>query len=185
MSLLGDCRGGSMDERRLRALQRLLVCPVCKGSLEFSPGLIRCVSCALRFFQPRNDYFDLLPHHLLENEGDQWRQRQQEMEGWYKDSLGLRPAADHDCFVNEYAPYASLLSTLSGDILDVGGGAGLVREYLVRDIQYIALDPSLSWLEAEWSSLAERFASLETKPQFVRGIGEFLPFPDQAFDAVL
>ena len=173
-----------MAEQPLRALQQLLVCPACKGRLEFTPGFIRCVSCALRVSQPRNDYFDLLPRHLLVNKGNQWRERQQEMEEWYKDLIAGGAAANN-CFVKDYTPYASLLATLSGNILDVGGGVGVVREYLPRDAQYTVIDPSLDWLGAEWTSLAERFPSLKTKPPFVRGIGEYLPFPDKAFDVAL
>ena len=173
-----------MAERTLCALQRLLRCPVCKGKIEFSPGFIRCRSCSLQFLQSKDDYFDLLPHHLLENIGKPWRERQQEMEEWYKDLIA-NPAAAKDCFVNDYAPYAPLLATLSGDVLDVGGGVGIVRDYLPRDVQYIVVDPSLDWLGDEWAPLAKDFPSLETKPHFVRGVGEYLPFPDEAFDAVL
>jgi SAM-dependent methyltransferase len=173
-----------MVEDPLRMLQHLLVCPACKCKLAFSPSLIQCSSCGLQFSQGRNDCFDLLPHHLLDNTGRRWGERQQETEEWYK-ILIANPAAANGCFVNDYAPLASILATLSGDILDVGGGIGIVRDYLPHDAQYIVIDPSLNWLEAEWTSLAEHFPSLGTKPRFIRGIGEYLPFPAQAFDAVL
>ena len=173
-----------MAELSLHVLQHLLVCPVCKGKLHFSPGLIRCGSCGLQFLQSRNDCLDLLPHHLLENKGNQWGERQQEMEQWYEDLIAT-PAAAKNCFVNDYAPFAPLLVTLSGDVLDVGGGIGVVREYLPHGTRYTVIDPSLDWLDTEWASLAERFPSLKTEPRFVRGVGEYLPFPDQAFDAVL
>jgi SAM-dependent methyltransferase len=173
-----------VDERPLRTLQHLLVCPACKGGLDFSPGLIRCNSCGLRFPQSRNDCFDLLSHHLLENRENQWGERQQEMEEWYKDLLAS-PAVANDCFAKDYTPYAPFLATLSGDVLDVGGGVGIVRDYLPRNTQYTVIDPSLEWLGSEWTSLTERFPSLETKPRFVRGIGEYLPFAAQAFDTVL
>jgi SAM-dependent methyltransferase len=173
-----------VNERPLRTLQHLLVCPLCKGRLEFSPGLIACSSCGLQFPQSRNDCFDLLPHHLLKSKGGQWGERQQEMEDWYKGLIVSTVAAD-SCFVDDYTPYAPLLATLSGDVLDLGGGIGIVRDYLPRGTEYTVIDPSLDWLGAKWSSLAKRFPSLETKPRFIRGIGEYLPFPAQAFDAVL
>lgn len=173
-----------MVERPLRELRHLLVCPVCKGRLEFSPGLISCASCGLRFPQSVSDHFDLLPHHLLKNEREQWEERQQEMEEWYR-GLIADPAVANDSFVADYGPYAPLLVTLSGDILDVGGGIGIVRDYLPRGAEYTVVEPSLDWLGVEWSSLAGRFPSLETKPRFVRGIGEYLPFPARSFDAVL
>jgi len=106
------------------------------------------------------------------------------MEEWYKDLIAS-PAAANNCFARDYAPYAPLLATLSGDVLDIGGGAGIVRDYLPRDTSYTVIDPSLDWLGAEWASLAERFPSLVTKPHFILGIGEHLPFLAQAFDTVL
>jgi SAM-dependent methyltransferase len=106
------------------------------------------------------------------------------MEAWYS-GLIASPATANNCFVKDYAPYAPLLSTLSGDVLDLGGGIGIVRDYLPFDTRYTVIDPSLDWLGVEWTSLSERFPSLETLPPFVRGVGEYLPFPAQAFDAVL
>lgn len=176
-------RGDSVTEQHLRGLQRLLVCPVCKGGLEFSPGLIRCSSCGRRFPQSRSDCFDLLPSPLPESEREQWEERQQEMEEWYGDLIAGPAAAEE--LLEDYTLYAPLLATLSGDILDLGGGIGIVRDYLPRDTRYTVIDPSLDWLGSEWSSLTEHFPSLETKPRFVRGIGEHLPFPDRTFDVVL
>jgi SAM-dependent methyltransferase len=165
-------------------VEDLLVCPVCKGKLDFSPGIILCDSCNLRFHQSSDSYFDLLPYELLEDEVEQWKHRQQEMEKWYED-LVARPIQANELFLSDYAPYAPLLSKLSGIILDLGGGVGIVRHYLLRDVQYIVIDPSLSWLGQEWTRLADRFPCLATSPPFVRGIGEYLPFPAHTFDGVL
>ena len=86
-----------MGERPTHILQRLLVCPVCKGRLEFSTGLIRCVSCGLQIPQASNEYLDLLPTHQLEDKGKRWEERQQEMREWYKGMIAptqlLRTAA--------------------------------------------------------------------------------------------
>jgi ubiquinone/menaquinone biosynthesis C-methylase UbiE len=106
------------------------------------------------------------------------------METWYKDLIA-NPKRAHDCFVHDYNPIASILATLSGMVLDVGGGIGLVRHYLPRGTEYIVIDPSLQWLMAEWSSLSEHFPCLKNLPNFVRGIGEYLPFPARRFDTVL
>ena len=110
MSLPSGCRGGSMVEGPLCTLQHLLVCPACKDKLAFSPTLVQCSSCGLQFPQGRNDCFDLLlPHHLLDNKGRRWGERQQEMEEWYEDLIA-NPAAANSCFANDYAPLASLLA---------------------------------------------------------------------------
>ena len=77
MNSPGGCRSGSMAEQSLRALQHLLVCPVCKGKLEFSPGLIRCVSCALRFSQLQGLKRDLLVRER--QRGQRLRERMQRL----------------------------------------------------------------------------------------------------------
>jgi SAM-dependent methyltransferase len=106
------------------------------------------------------------------------------MEKWYRDLIADPTQASH-CFAHDYTPYASLLATLSGCILDVGGGNGIVRHFLPNADQYIVIDPSTDWLGVEWTYLAERFPCLKTRPCFVRGVGEYLPFPTQSFDGVL
>lgn len=168
----------------IQLLKQLLVCPVCQAKLDFSLDLIACTSCGMQFCQVHKDCFDLLPRHLLENESNQWKERQQEMEEWYR-NLIANPVEADSCFANDYTPYAPLLATLSGLVLDIGGGNGIVRQFLPKDAQYIVIEPSLDWLGIEWASIAEHFPCLETRPCFVQGIGEYLPFPKHSFDAVL
>lgn len=163
-------------------LKPLLVCPICKGELTHSSGALTCTECREHFPQPSSDWFNLLPAHVLEHDESDWEERQEKMEKWYND-LDTDEAVH--CFTIDYKPYAPLLATLSGRILDLGGGNGVVRHYLPDEAQYVSLDPSLDWLQAEWSSLADAFPCLETPPDFVRGVGEHLPFQVQAFDAVL
>lgn len=173
-----------MVDRHLNIVRRLLVCPVCKGELDHSPNLIRCSPCGIHFPQASNGYFDLLPHQLLDDNGGQWENRQQEMEAWYK-ALIVTPAHASDLLINDYTPYVPYLATLSGLVLDIGGGVGIVRHYVPDDTEYVVIDPSLDWLDIKWTALVERFPCLGKRPCFVRGIGEYLPFPSQAFDAAL
>jgi SAM-dependent methyltransferase len=177
-------RPGAMLSSASRVLQSLLVCPVCKGALEISTAMIKCASCGSEFSQSSQEYFDLLPEHLLESEESRWQERQQEMGKWYGELIAT-PAAAHDCFARDYSPYAQFLASLSGTVLDIGGGVGIVRHYLPSDATYIVVDPSTDWLDADWKSLAERFPCLKASPCFVRGIGEYLPFDHQTFDTVL
>jgi ubiquinone/menaquinone biosynthesis C-methylase UbiE len=165
-------------------LQNLLVCPLCQSRLDFSPDVIACSSCAHQFRQVKKGCIDLLPHHLVENEWDHWGERQLEMEEWYSDLIA-NPVDAEWCFTNDYTPYAPILATLSGLVLDIGGGNGVVRHFLPEDVQYVLLEPSLEWLETEWTLIAKRYPCMEARPNFVRGIGEYLPFPSQSFDAVL
>lgn len=171
-------------ETKSSNLKNLLVCPVCKGTLHFSTVMIRCLSCQSSFPQLGTDCIDLLPEPCSANDATRWIERQQEMETWYR-RLIVNSKQAQGCFLHDYSPIAPILATLSGMILDVGGGIGLVRQYLPQGATYIVIDPSLSWLEAEWSCLANHFPCLRTRPAFVRGVGERLPFPAQTFNAVL
>ncbi|MDR4499235.1 MAG: class I SAM-dependent methyltransferase [Candidatus Scalindua sp.] len=165
-------------------LLHILVCPVCKARLEFSPDVIKCTSCKLQIQQFQKSYINLLPLQLIENEGSRWKERQQEMERWYK-NLIVNPVDANNCFVYDYTPYIPLLSKLSGRILDVGGGNGIIRQFLPNEAQYIVIEPSLDWLGSEWSSLAKHFPCVKTNPCFIQGIGEYLPFLTNSFDVAL
>ncbi len=164
-------------------LERILACPVCKGTLvRESTGMV-CRPCHRTFPQPNGSWVELLPPEDLQ--GDQhWRRRQDKMEDWYRNLI----AAPHEaarCLGNDYAPYAEELATLSGAILDIGGGYGIPRHYLKTGTRYVVLEPSLDWLHREWEKLARTFPTLRTRPTFVRGMGEYLPFMPETFDAVL
>jgi ubiquinone/menaquinone biosynthesis C-methylase UbiE len=106
------------------------------------------------------------------------------METWYDDLLS-DPVAAATSLEHDYEPYAGILSSLSGVILDVGGGIGLPRHFLRDDSRYVVLDPSLTWLQPKWMSLASKFPCVRTAPPFIQGIGEFMPFADSSVDAVL
>lgn len=106
------------------------------------------------------------------------------MEQWYRDLVANRRGAVR-CFDNDYKPYAPLLKALTGRVLDLGGGAGVTRHFLRSDVDYMVLDPSLSWLTDDWTALADVYPCLESAPCFVRALGEDIPFRDRSFDAVL
>jgi|SRR5581483_9816951 len=172
-----------MNSQLQTNVQPLLVCPECKGALGFSPALITCLSCELRFPQPSKDYVDLFSSRLLEREVSHWLERQQGMEKWYGELL-TEPWAGAS-LARDYDLYASIFASLSGTVLDIGGGAGLVRQYLAPETGYVVLEPSLSWLAYECAPIAEQFPCVAATPVFIRGLGEYLPFADQVFDAVL
>jgi SAM-dependent methyltransferase len=166
-------------------LQQLVVCPLCKARLNFTRSWVRCTACTVKFHQPKQDYIDLLPKDLLPGADSRWAERQDQTEEWYR-QLITNPEDADGCFLADYTPYAALLATFNGSILDVGGGNGIVRHFLPTDgVQYVSIDPSTDWLGADWMSIAERFPCLRTKLCFVRGVAEYLPFPPESFDAVL
>jgi len=168
----------------IESLQHFFVCPVCKGRLYFSPTVVSCAVCGLAFVQSQHDCLDLLPDGVTDNDRSDWGPRQQGMEEWYRDLLTHQQWAV-DCFSHDYHPYSSLLATLTGAVLDIGGGNGIVRHYLPESTRYIVIEPSLTWLGKEWETMAGTFPCVKARPWFVRGVGEYLPFPANCFDAVL
>jgi SAM-dependent methyltransferase len=69
--------------------------------------------------------------------------------------------------------------------VDCGRGNGVARHFLPRGTDYTVIDPSLDWLGSEWHAIANTFPCLENRPNFVRGVGEHLPFAAACFDHVL
>jgi SAM-dependent methyltransferase len=106
-----------------------------------------------------------------------------QMEIWYDDLI-----AEENCeklLEYDYEPHRTFLKSLRGDVLDVGGGAGLTARYLDKSVRYVVVDPSASWASPKWVEFARKFRSGGPEPEFVQARGEDLPFPDQGFDAVL
>lgn len=167
-----------------QSINQLLVCPLCKGELEFRSDAVLCGACGMRFAQAKAGYFDLFPRHLPSGASNRWIERQSEMVGWYQDLIAT-PLAAEESIAYHYAPLASQLVTLSGRILDLGGGHGAARQYLPYGVEHIVIDPSLNWLGAEWGTMTEYFPRLKEGVCFIRGVGEYLPFPARTFDAVL
>lgn len=101
-----------------------LACPLCTGELQFSSVRISCASCRLDFPQPDPLYIDLLPGHLMATDDTSWSARQQQMDAWY-DDLIRTPSKAVECFVRDYEPFAPLLPTLRGAVIDAETDAAL------------------------------------------------------------
>jgi SAM-dependent methyltransferase len=181
-------RGPVQGTERWRApshfLSRVLVCPKCRGSLTFGERRIACRHCGSQFEQRDPRVIDLLPPDLASRDRSRWRERQEEMTRAYEELLTDR---DHTIlgYRNDYTPCAPLLANYSGRILDLGGGRGITRHFLSPEVEYVVLEPSLEWMDPQWQTLAVEFPCLAGPLDFVRGVAEYLPFGDEAFDVVL
>jgi SAM-dependent methyltransferase len=102
----------------------------------------------------------------------------------YRD-LVADPAHAVLAYRSDLEPYRVRLAAASGRVLDIGGGNGLVRHVLPRDVDYVSVDPLLEWLDESWNVVADEFPCLREPLQFVRGVAEQLPFADRIFDTVL
>jgi SAM-dependent methyltransferase len=168
----------------LDSLRGILVCPLCKSGLDLLAGVMACRACPLRIPQTRADCLDLLPPQMTAPDLARWHERQTTMKRWYQDLL-TTPHDAAGCFENDYRAYSRLLATLTGRVLDVGGGNGVARHYLTSVACYVVVEPDPDWLDGSWAGLANRFPCLAAPPCFIRGVGEHLPFSAGAFDAVL
>ena len=166
------------------SLRSILVCPLCKGRLDLVAGVIACRSCYLQMPQTRADCLDLLPPQTTAPDLAGWNRRQTTMKRWYQDLLAT-PGDAASCFEEDYRIYRRLFATLTGRVLDIGGGNGVVRHYLTSAVDYVVLEPDLDWIDGSWAGLADRFPCLAAPPPFIRGVGERLPFSDGSLDAVL
>jgi len=73
---------------------------------------------------------------------------------------------------------------MKGRILDCGGGAGSVREFLADDVEFVLTDP---WLQAPFASSATRkevYSCLSCPLNFIGATAEFQPFIADSFDWV-
>jgi SAM-dependent methyltransferase len=163
-------------------LEDVLASPCCTGSLHATPGSLRCADCGRVYPQERADCVDLLPPDPRGANGG-WLARQRQMEAWYRDMVTTDWA--RACLTRDYEPFRELLADYRGTVLDLGGGAGITRHYLRSAGRYIVVDPSLLWLEPDWGGLADAFPCLSSRPPYVRGVGEHLPFRSGCFDTVL
>ena len=157
----------------------LLACPTCAGALGAAAGSgLVCRSCGNEW--PERDGWLDFRVDLAQD----WRTRQESMEGWYDNLITNSDLAD-ECYRHDYEPLSTLLRGVTGVVLDVGGGNGIARQYLPETAHHVDLDPSLEWLREDWMAVAASFPALLSAITFVRGVGEHLPFRSERADAVL
>ena len=105
------------------------------------------------------------------------------MEDWYRDLVGIEQR--EQLLLHDYAPHEEYLRSLSGGVIDIGGGAGIAARFLRPDVRYIVVDPSEVWETTEWANFGRHFRGSGPQPDFVKASGEMLPFPDGQFDVAL
>ena len=120
---------------------------------RFRDGHTHCLR--LRFAGTRED-LACTPRTIASSAHLDWISRQAVMDSWYRD-ISMVPSEALRSFSHDYTPLADRLAPVSGTVLDLGGGLGVTRHYLLQKTQYIVLEPSLVWLSANWTSLSSSF----------------------------
>jgi SAM-dependent methyltransferase len=110
-----------------------------------------------------------------------WAEGQDEYESWAcQDST---PAAGYHAEIEFDRPIYTHFC-LDGRILDCGGGAGTVRQFLPEEVEFVSVDP---WIHASTSYSDERkqaYTCLNQSLNFMAATAEFLPFVGDSFDWV-
>ncbi|HLJ68728.1 MAG TPA: methyltransferase domain-containing protein [Chloroflexota bacterium] len=150
----------------------VFVCPVCHGPLdERGAAGVVCSSCG-RGFPNRGGALDFTPnpppHPDVSERWPLWEQLQHNFlvaaEEIPEHSLSLGDREDARAFA-EFAD-------LRGNVLDIGCGPQREPSYAMSaGAEFVGIDPVRGELERSF--------------HFVQGLGEYLPFPDGAFDRVL
>lgn len=73
---------------------------------------------------------------------------------------------------------------ICGDVLDIGGGVGTVRQFMSEPNKLISIDPFADPLLSTPQIKKEAYSCLNQPLNFIQGNAEFLPFIKESFDVV-
>ena len=73
---------------------------------------------------------------------------------------------------------------MKGDILDLGGLSGTVREFLSEDTRFVSVDPFIDGIFQIPPARKEAYKCLSRPLNFIGALAEFIPFQEDAFDWV-
>ena len=115
---------------------------------------------------------------------DDWSKGQISYESWEVNSAGYQGSlAKYKAEINYDRPVYDRFK-ISGDILDVGGGVGTLREFLEFNCRYICIDPFVNCVYEIPKAKKEAYSCLANDFNFIAGMAEFLPFLAGSFDWV-
>lgn len=109
-----------------------------------------------------------------------WSEGQQVYEAWEADTRR------YETFVREIEYDRPVYDhiKMSGRILDVGGGAGTVREFLPPSAEFVSIDPFIDWQQRLDPEKIRAYNCLKHPLNFIAACAEFLPFEARSFDWV-
>jgi SAM-dependent methyltransferase len=164
-------------------LAALLACPLCHGPLESESAAFSCGHCHHSFPDLQGSQrIDFLPQEVRRELTEiGWETRHAFFRKW------LIAAAQNPSSLGDEDFFAACVrraGRLAGLVLDIGGGDGYLRRWLPPDVHYVCIDP-----EPYPSQCAARASGREgvadvTDPVILRGVGEYLPFQQEAFRTV-
>lgn len=114
----------------------------------------------------------------------EWAEGQREYEVWEASGEGYKD--DVASFLDEIAHDKPVYDhfKLSGQILDVGGELGTVREFLSPDNEFVSIDPYINAPHEIYFPKFQAYKCLARPLNFIAATAEFLPFLGSSFDWV-
>lgn len=98
-------------------------------------------------------------------------------EGYKNDVEAYKKETSYDKPIYDYFK-------ITGDVLDIGGLTGTLREFLPKDIHFISIDPFIAAPYQIPKAKIEAYKCISERLNFVGGLAEFLPFQAESFDYV-
>lgn len=113
-----------------------------------------------------------------------WEEGQECFEDWEKNSdyYNNKVQAYKDEIVYDAPVYERF--PLSGKILDIGGGAGILRQFIPNGSDLVSLDPFEDPVKACPPPKRDAYQCLNAPLNFICGNAEFVPFVEDTFDIV-
>ncbi len=170
-----------------------LACPVCGGGLRLVAAQAECPACALAYRRTCSGGYDFMPpdsvlvRHAAPARIAEWREALADFVRWSAANYTVEYVRDEVALYDaHYRPFLESAG-LGGDILDIGGGYGLIRKYFsqAQVRQYVVIEPDMHRYVSRPPGLEDFLRPLTMDFPFHLGIGEMLPFAEGEFDAVL
>lgn len=113
----------------------------------------------------------------------EWIEGQEVFENWDANEDGYSSVqAYHDEIKKDSVVFNKF--RFSGVVLDVGGGPGIIREFIPADCKYISIDPHISVVDKIPTNKYKAYSCLARPLNFIAGNAEFLPIQSNTVDFI-
>ena len=174
-----------------QSFKDILCCPICKALLDLSENQATCKKCGSNYLSRNRirDFRILPPDYCLPSVLKEWRRVQDNYESLPAKLAQLTNEEQEEVYLGEIDSVKEIYTqefSISGKVIDVGGGQGRLRHFLKDDSQYISVDPFLDVFQGIESkpSLMKAYPCLSNPCNFLCCHAERLPFLAGSFDWV-
>jgi SAM-dependent methyltransferase len=113
----------------------------------------------------------------------EWKEGQKHFESWEEKEEQFENVEEHLENIEYDRPVYEYFR-MTGDIADIGGMTGEVREFLQDDVNFISIDPFIEVPHLIQPIKTQAYKCFSDSLNFICGFAEFLPFKTASFDWV-